>query len=100
MAKPLIIEPEAEVDLAEAYAWYERQRSGLGSDLLLCIEAAFQSISDRPRSFPKIATTVRRTLVRRFPYLILYKEGSRIIHVLGIFHVKRDPRKWAERIEP
>lgn len=39
MAKRLIIEPEAEADIADAYRWYEERRSGLGDDFVLCIEA-------------------------------------------------------------
>jgi hypothetical protein len=30
----LIITPEAEQDLAEAKAWYERRREGLGEDFV------------------------------------------------------------------
>jgi hypothetical protein len=67
MSRPLIVEPEAEADLAEAYAWYERQKPGLGSDLLLCVEAAFGAIAQRPRSFPKVTLSARRALIRRFP---------------------------------
>ncbi len=34
MSLPLIITPEAEEDLAEAKAWYERKRKGLGAENL------------------------------------------------------------------
>jgi len=34
MAYPLIVNPEAESDLAEAQHWYERQRAGLGREFL------------------------------------------------------------------
>jgi len=37
MIPELIIWPEAEKDLEEAYKWYEKQREGLGHDLLLCV---------------------------------------------------------------
>ena len=30
MAAKLILAPEAELDITEAYVWYEQQRSGLG----------------------------------------------------------------------
>ena len=33
MTRDLIIRPEAEADLADAYTWYDRQRKGLGGDL-------------------------------------------------------------------
>ncbi len=35
MAAKLIIAPEAEQDLGEAYAWYEYRRAGLGEEFLM-----------------------------------------------------------------
>jgi hypothetical protein len=34
MAAELVIAPEVEYDLTEAYAWYERQQVGLGERFL------------------------------------------------------------------
>jgi hypothetical protein len=34
MPVELIIAPEAELDIAEAYMWYEVRRSGLGEEFL------------------------------------------------------------------
>jgi hypothetical protein len=34
MQPRLLLAPEAQADLAEAYAWYESQRGGLGSEFL------------------------------------------------------------------
>jgi len=36
---PVIILPEAEGDLAQAYQWYEKQVDGLGNEFLLCVDA-------------------------------------------------------------
>jgi hypothetical protein len=44
MVIELIIAPEAEQDLAEAYAWYEGQRSGLGEEFLSCVDACIEAI--------------------------------------------------------
>jgi hypothetical protein len=41
--------------------------------------------------------TVRRALVRRFPYGIFYEIEARQIVVYGIFHGARDPRAWRRR---
>ena len=51
MSLPLIITPEAEEDLAEAKAWYERKREGLGDEFVLCVEEALDRIR-RLRSQP------------------------------------------------
>ena len=98
MSKRVIVEPEAEADLAEAYAWYDEQRAGLGDDFLLCIEAAIEAIGERPKSFPIVQSQTRRALVRRFPYLVLFVELPDLITVVGIFHASRDPQRWTPRM--
>ena len=98
MSKPVVLEPEAEADLAEAYGWYDSQRAGLGADLLLSIEAALGPLGDRPESFPLIHGRTRRALVRRFPYLVLFVELTDVVSVVGIFHTSQDPKRWADRL--
>lgn len=44
MAAELIFAPEAEQDIAEAYAWYEGRRLGLGEDFLSRVDACIQAI--------------------------------------------------------
>ena len=67
MAAELIIAPEAEQDLADAYAWYETRRSGLGEELLTCVDACSEAISRTPDMHPVVHENYRRGLVRRFP---------------------------------
>jgi plasmid stabilization system protein ParE len=67
MAAKLIIAEEAEADLDEAFAWYERQRPGLGEDYLRCVDACLQSIRRNPKSHPVVFKHYRRALVRRYP---------------------------------
>jgi hypothetical protein len=35
----LVVAPEAESDIAEAYAWYEGRRAGLGEEFLSSVDA-------------------------------------------------------------
>ena len=95
--KPIIVEPEAEAELREAFDWYESQRAGLGADFLLCVEAAFTSARDRPHSFPFIHSMTRRVLVRRFPYLVLFRDLPAQTVVLGVMHAARDPKAFVRR---
>ena len=48
MAAELIIAPEAEQDIDEAYGWYECQRAGLGEEFLNCVDACVQAICRTP----------------------------------------------------
>ena len=97
MKKALIIRPDAERDLAEAYGWYEARVPGLGSDFLMSIDAALSSIQRTPEMYPIVYKNVRRALVRRFPYGIFYLVEEDRIVVLGILHARRDPKTWQDR---
>jgi len=66
----LIVRPEAEVELTDAFDWYEDCVPGLGAEFLLCVEAILNSILRSPHQFPRVHRTVRRALTRRFPYEI------------------------------
>lgn len=98
MKYELIIRPEAEYDLAEAFECYEKRRKGLGYDFLLQIEASLRFIEKNPLAFPKKYEKTRQHLIRRFPYKIIYRvEDSKIV-VLGVVYGGRDPRWIKKRI--
>jgi toxin ParE1/3/4 len=94
---PLLITREAEMDLAEASAWYDEKREGLDEEFVLCVEAGLDQIRRFPTIASEVFPTVRRLVVRRFPYGIFYRDASDQIAVLAVYHSQRDPRGWQER---
>ena len=98
MNRPLLIRAEAELDIAEVRAWYEGQRTGLGDEFLLCLEEAFGRVRRMPGAGEPLARHARRSLIRRFPYAIYYREGDDHIAILGVFHNRRDPRRLRSRL--
>lgn len=97
MTHELLVRPDAESDISEAYQWYESQKIGLGSDFLMCIEATIDAIERNPKLYPKVHKNVRRALIRRFPFGIFYIVEETKIIILSIFHVRRDPKQWKIR---
>jgi plasmid stabilization system protein ParE len=94
----LSFRPEAEAEAAEARAWYESKRAGLGDEFLLALDAAIESILRNPLQHPVARTTVRRAVMRRFPYALFFVvEGDRVT-VLAVFHGRRSPRRWQRRV--
>ena len=98
MAAELIVAPEAEQDIAEAYGWYEGQRVGLGEDFLSCVDACIQGILRDPELRRVVHETYRRGLVRRFPYAVFYEYADSVVTVYCVFHTSRDPKKWRQRL--
>jgi plasmid stabilization system protein ParE len=98
MAAELIIAPEAEQDIAEAYAWYEGRRTGLGEEFLSCVDASLEGIRRTPEMHAIVHENYRRGLVRRFPYAVFYEYAEDTVTIYGIFHTSRNPEKWRQRL--
>ena len=97
MTENLVLLPEAEQDIAEAYAWYEERQRGLGEEFLRCIDACLASIRRNPELYAFAHETYRRALARRFPYAIFYEYAEDTITVYSVFHCSQDPKKWRKR---
>ena len=87
----------AERELNEAAAWYERERPGLGLDFLEQVNRSFGAILDFPMLGTPIAPGVRRRLLHRFPYAIIYSVKPDLIRVLAVMQLKRKPPYWVGR---
>lgn len=98
MSRQLIVRPETEAEMADAFDWYEDRVPGLGSEFLLCVDATFSAILRSPQQYPRIHRIVRRALTRRFPYEVFFVEDDERVVVLSVFHAKRNPKRWQERI--
>ena len=57
------LQPDAEIDIEEAAAWYELQRKGLGHEFLNEVLRIFSQIEDNPCIYPVIYRGVRRAVI-------------------------------------
>ncbi len=99
MTYRLVILPEAEADLDEAYRWYENQRCGLGGEFIVYVEAVFERICETPELHAVVYRTLRQTLVKRFPYVVCYVLDEDRVDVVAVFHGHRDPTAWKSRAD-
>lgn len=99
MSYSLVIRSEAELDIQDAYQFYEERSQGLGSEFVRSIDACISKIGRNPRAYPTVYRQIRRVLIRKFPYGIFYLVENRKIIVIACFHVKRDPKHWQKRGE-
>lgn len=83
----------ARVDIELAVSWYERQRRGLGSQFLDCMEIAIQNIIYSPEMYPICYLHCRRCLIRRFPFAIFYSIESDGIIIHSVFDNRQNPQK-------
>jgi len=95
---PLVLAPEAEDDLLDATDWYDANQPGLGDAFLRSVDASFARIGRFPQSFPANDHDIRSALLRRFPYAVLFRIRETRIEVIAIWHGRRDPKGWQERL--
>ena len=92
MTATLIVQPEAEADLNEAFRWYEARREGLGQEFLGEVSLTLARITERPLRYTLVYREARRALLRRFPYVVLYVAREERVFVLAVLHQRRNPR--------
>jgi toxin ParE1/3/4 len=94
----VIFSPRARAELIDAQDWYENEAPGLGRSFRAAVDAVVQRMSASPRQFPVIHKNVRRALLRRFPYALMFViEADETLTVIACFHGSRDPVHWQKR---
>lgn len=93
----------AELEAAEAAIWYDDQRAGLGDDFLTELRHALDRVRDRPAELSRLELyhgrhDVRRCLLKRFPYLVIFVCRPDEVVVVAISHARRRPLYWIERL--
>lgn len=86
------ISPLAFFDLDETVKWYNYQKPGLGNVFLINFNTSIEKIKNNPYSFRIISEPVRRMVLKKFPFKILYIIDINEIVIIGIVHQKRSNR--------
>ena len=97
MTRQISLTPEAEADAAEAHAWYAERGMGLAEDFRHSLDECMNRIASHPDGYPVVHRSVRRVLLRRFPYCLFYLLDAERAVVIGCFHARRDPQAWRLR---
>ncbi len=64
---------------------------------MTCVQATIEVVRRNPEQFPRVDGEVRRALVRRFPYAVLYLAAPESVAIIAVFHTSRYPAGWQER---
>ena len=88
---------EAQVEFREAALFYESKLLGLGSSFADEVEHAIQLILTHPDAGTPFGRSLRRVLVKRFPYAVIYRRDGTEIFILALAHQSRRPGYWRQR---
>jgi len=95
--RPVSFHRLAERELNNTARYYELESSGLGHAFLDAVEKTCFSIQEHPEAGASVVDTIRRRLIRRFPYALLYSDHAESIRILAVMNLKRRPLYWVGR---
>lgn len=95
----IIFDDLATEEFNDAIEYYEFEVEGLGKRYKAEIKRALRTI----RRFPRIGVIeegdVRRYILHKFPYKILYSIEKDYIYIIAIANMHREPNYWIERLK-
>jgi len=89
----------AEIELDQAFRWYESQAPGLGDAFLIEVLSAADRVSLYPEAWHSLDGGLRRCRLNRFPYGLIYAIESGDVLVLAVAHLHREPGYWRDRLK-
>ena len=97
--RPVIFTRVARFELIDAQDWYENEARGLGRRFRAVVDAVIERMIANPRQFPVVHKNIRRALLRRFPYALMFViDPDEALTVIACFHGSHDPVQWQQRM--
>lgn len=96
------LDDAARDDVREATAWYAARDPSAARRFVSAVDAAIIRIADSPPGVPSLETwtgeaTIRRLILRPFPYVIVFEEFPNEVVVWCVTHTSRCPHHWQHR---
>ena len=83
----------------EIESYLESQSSGLGKIFRAELNATVDVLLEFPESAPVVSPRdIRRRLLPRFPYAVLYVLTDDLLLILAVTHIRRAPESWDDRL--
>ena len=90
----------ADAELQEVFNQFEDYRDGFGVEFMTVVEAYLARIAVFPEIAPIYLESVRRQIMRRFPYGIFYEVHPARILVTAILDLRQDEQQIIRRLRP
>ncbi|HNE18171.1 MAG TPA: type II toxin-antitoxin system RelE/ParE family toxin [Turneriella sp.] len=92
MALKVEVSASCEIDLEQAYQWYESHRAQLGLEFLNDFDERLNLIAVNPYIGAEVYRQTRKFVMTRFPYIIYYLLTDDHVKVVACLHGGLDPR--------
>ena len=95
---PIEIHPEALEEFKSALMWYKERSEIAARNFVAELDRALQLVTESPERWPSGEHGVRRFILRRVPFAVVYQITEMTIQVLAVAHGHRSPGYWKQRL--
>lgn len=91
------VHPDAIEEAQAAYQWYHQRSPEIAEAFMTELDRGIELIAASPNQWASYVGGTRRWSMRRFPYLVVYREVGGTLQILAVAHVRRRPGYWRKR---
>jgi plasmid stabilization system protein ParE len=93
----------AQIEATESALWYEDQQPGLADNFFVELDKGYERIRENPAALSRLEYysgphEIRRCLLARFPYAVIFLVNGDEVVVVAIAHTRRRPLYWLSRL--
>jgi toxin ParE1/3/4 len=100
MAKlPIKFHPDARHEADAAFDWYCKRSLRAAEAFLRALEQAGSAIQDSPAVWAEYSYGTRRYLLKRFPFVVVFRAKDERIEIIAVAHGRRKPGYWIGRLD-
>ena len=93
----LSISEAAELDIRDAFLWYEEQKDNLGLTFEKHISKTIQTIQKNPLKIQIRYNQTRVAFLKKFPYGVHFNVFENEIIIVAVFHTSQSPKTRSKR---
>jgi toxin ParE1/3/4 len=90
----VFIDPQAEAEARASFRWYLARSAAAAEGFQVALKEAIDSLAEAPYRWPEVEEGIRRRLLNRFPYSILYEVDEHTVTIVAVMHHSRQPSYW------
>ena len=90
--------PYALADVQRIFRYYKRRSPGAAIRFLEAMDKALSSISRNPLQYAEGDENTRTCLLKKYPYLVIYRKYHRSVTIFAVSHAKRRQQHWRKRL--
>lgn len=95
---PLEFHPDARLEALEAHDWYAERSPSAAEAFQDELQDARRAIQDAPNRWASFLFGTRRYILKRFPYVVVYRVATDRIEIIAVAHGRRKPGYWKNRL--